>query len=62
MWGIEHEIVALDAYIKYQHENGHENLIVCPYGFLVCQDHPFLGCSPDGGVYDPNSYTQPYGL
>ena len=48
-WGIEHEKVALDA----------ENLTVCPYGFLVCQNHPFLGCSPDGGVYDPISYTMP---
>ena len=60
--GIKHEKVALNAYIKYQHENGHENLTVCPYGFLVCQDHPFLGCSPDGGVYDLLIATHSHGF
>ena len=33
VWGIEHEKVAFDAYIKYQHENGHEILPSALMGF-----------------------------
>ena len=34
---------------------------MCPVGFLVCQDHPFLGASPEGTIYDP-THPDPYGF
>ena len=61
-WGIEQEPKAIEAYRKYQIDTGHHELIVCPVGFLVCPTHPFLGASPDGGVYDPSSTPYPYGF
>ena len=54
-WGVEHEAKAIEAYIDYQRQNGHSGLTVCKVGFFVSKTHPFLGASPDGGVYDPTS-------
>ena len=61
-WGIEHESEALKAYVEYQHRTGHTELTVCPVGFHVSISHPFLGASPDGGVYDPSNIGEPYGF
>ena len=32
---------------------GHDRLYVRSSGFVISQDHPFLGASPDAAVYDP---------
>lgn len=61
-WGIEHESEALKAYEEHQHRTGHTELTVCPVGFHVSISHPFLGASPDGGVYDPSKIGEPYGF
>ena len=60
-WG-EHETKALKTYIQHQHRTGHTELTVCPVGFHVSISHPFLGASPDGGVYDPSTIGEPYGF
>ena len=49
-------------YIAYQQSHGHPQLTVSPSGFLVSSDHPFLGASPDGAVYDPSSTQYPFGF
>ena len=52
-YGIAYEKVALEAYIKKQHELGHPNLVVTESGFLINPTCPCLGASPpDGAVYD----------
>ena len=61
-WGVQHETIAIAEYMKYQHQNGHDGLVVAKSGFLVSHSHPFLGASPDGAVYDPTELTQPYGF
>lgn len=61
-WGIEHESEALKAYEEHQHKTEHADLTVCPVGFHICTSHPFLGASPDGGVYDPSNISEPYGF
>ena len=35
-------------------------LTVGPCGFLVCEQYPFLGVTPDGTVYDPTNLEQPF--
>ena len=60
-WGIDKEKSAVEAYVDYQNKNGHAGLTVCPVGFFISHSHPFLGASPDGGVYDPTSVNEPYG-
>ena len=60
-WGIEHESEALKACEEHQHRTGHTEL-TCAAGFHVSISHPFLGASPDGGVYDPSNIGEPYGL
>ena len=60
-WGIKNEALAIEAYTQHQQCNGHNGLTVCKVGFHVSSSHPFLGASPDGGVYDP-SCDQPYGF
>ena len=42
-WGITHEPLAITKYTEYQHEQGHDGLIVAPSGFLISKTHPFLG-------------------
>ena len=61
-WGIKHESVAIKEYIEYQHQHGHEGLVVTQSGFLVSQSYPFLGASPDGTVFDPSTPQQPFGF
>ena len=61
-WGIESESKALEAYVKHQHRTGHSELTVCSVGFHVSISHPFLGATPDGGVYDPFDASEPYGF
>lgn len=61
-WGVKHESIAIEQYVKYQHSSGHPDLSVSAVGFHVCPSHPCLGASPDGGVYDPAYPTKPYGL
>ena len=60
--GVQQEATALQAYVNYQHQNGHPELTVCSVGFLISCSHPFLGASPDGGVYDPSSVSELYGF
>lgn len=60
-WGVKNEALAIQAYIQHQQCNGDDGLTVCKVGFHVSRSHPFLGASPDGGVYDP-SCEQPYGF
>ena len=33
---------------------------MCPSGFIVCGDYPFLGASPDGAVFSP-ALPDPHG-
>lgn len=60
-WGKEHEELALVKYQDYQHASGHENLHYSRSGFVISEDFPFLGASPDAVVYDPIS-ASPFGL
>ena len=55
-WGKAHEEVALQQYERYQHSVGHSHLFCCCSGFIVSDEHPFLGASPDAVVYyDPDN-------
>ncbi len=48
-WGCEHEKSALQAY-KSEVMLQHEGVNVSRCGFIVCEEHPFLGASPDALV------------
>ena len=61
-WGVQQEPRAIETYKTHQHSVGHQELTVCPVEFFVCQEYPFLGASPDGGVYDPASDLHPFGF
>ena len=61
-WGITHEPLAITKYTKYQHDHGHDCLVVAPSGFLISRTHPFLGASPDGAVYDPSDRNHMFGF
>ena len=61
-WGTEHEAMAIQAYIHHQHSCGRSDLTVGPCGFFVSEQHPFLGATPDGTVYDPTNPEQPFGF
>ena len=51
------------AYIHHQHSCGRSDLTVGPCGFFISeQQHPFLGATPDGTVYDPTNPEQPFGF
>ena len=60
-WGKAHEEAALQQYNDQQHSAGHSHLFCCRSGFIVSDDHPFLGASPDAVVYDPDN-EDPFGL
>jgi hypothetical protein len=60
-WGKKHEQLALKQYEEYQHRSGHEGLYTCRSGFVISEDYPYLGVSPDAVVYDPTS-TEQFGL
>lgn len=57
-WGKSHEDLAIELYIQQKHADGNTNLYCCKSGFVVSEDYPFLGASPDGSVYDPSSPDQ----
>ena len=61
-WGIEQESTAIAAYTQYQHDIGKSELSVCLMGFTICHQYPFLGATPDGGIYDPTEVEHPFGL
>ena len=61
-WGVDKEPVAIQAYVSFQHKQGKKELTVGPSGFLICENHPFLGASPDGTVHDPSNLQQPFGF
>jgi len=60
-WGVQQESTAIEAYKKQQLHCGNQELTVNSVGFLVNQDYPFLGASPDGKVHDP-SHADPFGF
>ena len=60
-WGKAHEACALDEYRKHYHSRGNPDAVMSNAGFSISEDHPFLGASPDGYVYDPNA-MESYGL
>jgi len=61
-YGIDNEQNAIREYIAYQKLHGHPHLTVSPSGFLISYEHPFLGASPDGAVYDPANTQYPFGF
>lgn len=58
-WGNKNEPVALEMYV--QRSTGHDGLYACSSGFMISEEHPFLGASPDAVVYDPTEVV-PFGL
>ena len=60
-WGKTNESTALSEYTKYYHALGNTNIVVCKAGFVICEEHPFLGASPDAYVHDPHA-EDTYGL
>ena len=60
-WGKHHEAIAFDKYVEHQVRNGHTGLVAAKSGFVVCEEYPYLGASPDGCIHDPGSVDQ-YGL
>lgn len=40
----------------------HSELVVTPSGFFICEEHPYLGASPDGLIYDPKNVLEPFGF
>ena len=60
-YGKSMEKTALEEYVKYQHNNGHQNLYATSSGVIISATHPFLGASPDANVYDP-SCPDPFGF
>ena len=60
-WGKTNESTALSEYTKYYQALGNTNIVVCKAGFVVCEEHPFLGASPDAYVHDPHA-EDTYGL
>lgn len=60
-WGKANEEVALQQYECHQHSAGHSQLFCCCSGFIVSDEHSFLGASPDAVVYDPDT-EDPFGL
>ena len=55
--GFEHASLG----VKSRTENGHNDLYVGPSGFVISDEYPFLGASPDAVVYEP-SLPYPHGL
>ena len=56
----DHEKVALKAYVSFQQQNGHPDLLVSPSGFIISPKYCFLGTSPDGAVYNLSSTNKPF--
>lgn len=62
IYGIEKEKSAIEDYVTSQHNLGHRDLVVAPSGVIINPSWSFLGASPDGAVYDPSNFQQPYGF
>ena len=60
-WGKRNEAVALEQYKKQQHDCGHYGLYSSLSGFVVSENNPYLGASPDAVVHDPTD-ANPFGL
>ena len=60
-WGKRNEPVALQKYVHHQCASGHSGLYTCPSGFVISEEYPFLGASPDTVVYDLIC-AEPFGL
>ena len=54
-YGTRNEERALKKYLSYQHSKGHSSLYYSKSGFVISEDYPFLGASPDAVVHDPSS-------
>ena len=55
--------MALQLYQDKQRESGHKDLYACPSGFVISEEYPFLGASPDAAVYTRIPiYADPFGL
>ena len=53
--------MALQNYAEHQLQTGHTDLDTCRAGFVGCEEHPFIGASPDAYVFDPSSVNH-FGL
>ncbi len=60
-WGREQEPIALKSYVDHQTSTGHAGLVAVRAGFVVCEDPPFLGASPDAYVHEMDAVEQ-FGL
>ena len=60
-WRKDNEQRAIDQYVQQQQKDGKTDLYACSSGFVVSEDPPFLGASPDAVVCDP-SVTSTFGL
>ena len=59
-WGKDNEAKALEKYQEYKRDNGHD--VCCSQsGFVISEDHPFLGASPDAVVHDVVE-ANPFGI
>ena len=61
-WGIQQESLAIHQYARYQWSHGHPDLSVAPCGFHISPEHPFLGATPDGAVFDASHAEEPFGF
>ena len=67
-WEKSQEHVALQRYVSLQLTSGHNGLVALSLqltsghnglvalkaGFVICEEHPFLGATPDACVHDPS--------
>lgn len=60
-WGKNNEEKAIELYVRIQQECGHSDLYACKSGFVISEEYPFLGASPDAAVYDPST-AKSFGL
>jgi len=60
-WGKSQEHLALQQYVDLQLTSGHNGLVAVKAGFVICEQFPFLGATPDACVHDPSRTVQ-YGL
>jgi hypothetical protein len=58
--GIKNEAIAIQKYKEYMKNVGHE-VTTHPSGLVIAESSPFLACSPDSKVTDPNSHPH-FGL
>ena len=53
-WGKSQEHVALQQYVDLQLTSGLNGLVAVKVGFVICEESPFLGATPDACVHDPS--------